>query len=92
MDLWEMLVNMKIAKTDVAEKESAIKDNAFALMDFLGKIVAVKPALEIALEMENAEVVYVCAMKDILENSVKRRNVLKTVMEMECACQVNVFV
>ena len=56
----------------VQEKENAIKENAFAMMDFLVKIAVQNPVLEIAQEMETVEMEYACVKKDIPENIAKR--------------------
>jgi hypothetical protein len=57
----------------VQEKENVIKDNVIAMMDFLEKIVALNHVLEIAQEMGNVKMEYVCAVKVFLENFVKKQ-------------------
>ena len=57
----------------VLEKENVIKDNAIVMMDFQVMIAAQKLVLEIALETENAEMEYVCVIKDFQENFAKKQ-------------------
>jgi hypothetical protein len=64
---------MKIVKMIAQEKESALKDNVIATMDFPGKIAVLNLVQEIAQGMGSVEMGYVCVMKDFLENFVKKQ-------------------